>query len=112
MEITTIKDLNEHKGEYLAFVTGNVVWITKLDSIILDDTSPLLHASFRGKPYEISGLATTGLYTTQVYPTVKKYFKKWGIPHKTNAQISIRIPTKDEMNIFRKFIRHYRIFGK
>ena len=119
MNITTIKELKKHIGEYLAFESHNgsevghrtYVWIQKLQKVgNKRDNIPLGES-------EIYHLPCYSLFSGQVYPYPKPYSGTFGHKniyelHLTNAQDVIRTPTRDEMNKYRMMWRKFRILGR
>lgn len=121
MEITTIKDLNEYKGKYLAFESRGYnfkcVWIKKLTSVGFRYSSTYTPKSIPNSTKlryvgvsEVDHLETFGIGTTEVFPKHAIYSAS-NKPYRTNAQTIIRIPTKEEMKIYQKIWRHHRVFG-
>ena len=115
MNITTIKELEKHIGEYLAFETTQyfrnqrIVWIQKLHSVDKMYCSSKQHKNARMS--EVDGLKTYGLYTAEVYPRIKVYTTQPREPYGTNAQQIIRTPTKEEMKTFQNMWRRFRMLG-
>ena len=116
MNITTIKELKKHIGEYLAFESHNAgyrtyTWIQKLQKVgTKRDNIPLGES-------EIYHLPCYSLFSAEVYPHNKPYSGIYG--HKniyelyhTNAQDVIRTPTRDEMNKYRMMWRKFKILGR
>jgi len=118
MNITTIKELKKHIGEYLAFESHSgsqaghrtYVWIQKLQKVgNKRDNIPLGES-------EIYHLPCYSLFSGQVYPYPKPYSGTYGNKniyelYHTNAQDVIRTPTRDEMNKYRMMWRKFRILG-
>ena len=120
MNITTIKELKKHIGEFLAFESHSgsqaglrtYVWIQKLQKVGNKiDNIPI------GKS-EIYHLPCYSLFSAEVYPRSKRYSGVYGEhknPYKlyhTNAQDVIRTPTKDEMKKYMMMWRKFLILGK
>ena len=120
MNITTIKELKKHIGEFLAFESHSgsqaglrtYVWIQKLQKVGNKiDNIPI------GKS-EIYHLPCYSLFSAEVYPRSKRYSGVYGEhknPYKlyhTNAQDVIRTPTKDEMKKYMMTWRKFRILGR
>ena len=119
MNITTIKELKKHIGEYLAFESHSgsqaghrtYVWIQKLQKVgNKRDNIPLGES-------EIYHLPCYSLFSGQVYPYPKPYSGTYGNKniyelYHTNAQDVIRTPTRDEMNKYRMMWRKFRILGR
>ena len=108
--ITTIEQLKQYLGQFLAFQCGNTVWIQKLHSIYNRYVSYWNEPSDRIS--DVDHLNVKGLYTAQIYPSPRNYTTRPYSPYNTNAQEIIRTPTKEEMKIFQNIWRHYRVFGK
>ena len=119
MNITTIKELKKHIGEYLAFESHSgsqaghrtYVWIQKLQKVgNKRDNIPLGES-------EIYHLPCYSLFSGQVYPYPKPYSGTYGNKniyelYHTNAQDVIRTPTRDEINKYRMMWRKFRILGR
>ena len=119
MNITTIKELKKHIGEYLAFESHSgsqaghrtYVWIQKLQKVgNKRDNIPLGES-------EIYHLPCYSLFSGQVYPYPKPYSGTYGNKniyelYHTNAQDVIRTPTRDEMNKYRMMWRKFRLLGQ
>lgn len=113
--ITTIEELQKHIGEFLAFEVNYghtiTVWIQKLQKI--GDKNPEIP---KGQT-DIYHLECWSILSAEVFPRVIAYSGRFGdskdvyAPYHTNAQNIIRIPTKDEMKIYRDFWRKYKLLG-
>lgn len=110
MNITTIKELKKHIGEYLAFESHNgnftYVWIQKLQIVgTKRDNIPIGES-------EIYHLPCYSLFSAEVYPHNKPYSKNIYELHLTNAQDVIRTPTKEEMKKYMMTWRKFKILGR
>lgn len=117
MNITTIKELKKHIGEFLAFESHSVsghrtyVWIQKLQKM----GNKIDNIPF-GKS-EIYHLPCYSLFSAEVYPRSKRYSGVYGPGglydmYHTNAQDVIRTPTKEEMKKYMMMWRKFLILGK
>lgn len=114
MNITTIKELKKHIGEYLVFESHNgsqagyrtYMWIQKLQKVgTKRDNIPLGES-------EIYHLPCYSLFSAEVYPHNKPYCKNIYELHHTNAQDVIRTPTKEEMKKYMMTWRKFKILGR
>lgn len=118
MNITTIKELKKHIGEFLAFESHSpnghltYVWIQKLQKVgTKRDNIPM------GKT-EIYHLSCYSLFSAEVYPHNKLYSglytesKNIYELYHTNAQDVIRTPTKKEMKKYMMTWRKFKILGR
>lgn len=121
MNITTIKELKKHIGEFLAFEyhnqNGNLiyVWIQKLQKVgTKRDNIPMGES-------EIYHLSCYSLFSAEVYPNNKPYVglytdnknsKSIYELYHTNAQDVIRTPTREEMKKYMMTWRKIKILGK
>lgn len=117
MNITTIKELKKHIGEFLAFESHSgskyrtYVWIQKLQKVgDKRDNIPIGES-------EIYHLPCSSLFSAEVYPDSKAYSGTYGHGglygmYHTNAQDVIRTPTKEEMKKYMMMWRKIKILGK
>lgn len=108
----TVGELKKHLGKYVAsecarYSNGKLiptVWIQKLTEI------PKEYKDAQ----KTKGIDVYGDCVTEIMPKQCKIYgyEYDNIEHyRTNAQFFFRKPTKQEMNIYRKFWRQYRILG-
>ncbi len=112
MNITSIRELKKHIGEFLAFESHNpnghlaYVWIQKLQKVgTKRDNIPM------GKT-EIYHLSCYSLFSAEVYPHNRPYSGLHTTNYHTNAQDVIRTPTKEEMKKYMMTWRKFKILGR
>jgi len=114
--IKTIKDLKEHIGDVILYSymdkDEEVTYMKKLTDISKEYYSGKKLNDDDAIPQGLMTYGTHMVVLKAPYPNMKTprilYLDKEEMSNRFEV---IRIPTKEEMNIYRNMLRHYRIFG-